>query len=433
MKLQLVLESSNQSWTLDSTREYLIGSSSDCDIRIIEDRIAPKHLKLSFDSISQIWNLQDLSGDGKTIMNNQPLNYAPIHGIAKVKLSDIVSLTITPENATVAAGVAAPTMYSPPSVPSGGTYSTDTVRNNGFREAIFPSGGHHAVQSQTAIQKTQVIKELNWGQYVKEQVDQQEGFFTKLITRFSLITGLRNTPWVKSFNYQGFEGYIIPDFQGNVETVISTIEQQIGQLQQYDDTDCYIAQLTDAHITDTTGQGMFSGIDFFPIRRGRRVYKGDYRRFCVTSYHHVRTYVLIEKYGADLFVSWITRFEPQSKPLIAILLLAIACLIFCIMALGILPNLYYLSSGGQLRTAITLLSSAFFPLAIWATVYMLTPKTMDHFGILPKGSNARVMIGILLTGTFILYPLLSFLMPFALVIVGFIALVVLVGKKMSEP
>lgn len=61
--------------------------------------------------------------------------------------------------------------------------------------------------------------------------------------------------------------------------------------------------------------------EFFAIRRDKRPNQRwpDYRRFCVTAYHRIRNYVLVEQYGSDLFVSWLTRCEPNPTALNLIL------------------------------------------------------------------------------------------------------------------
>ena len=361
---------------LQPSREYLIGSGQECDVQIPEsDRISRKHLKLSFDALSNIWNIQDLSGSGSAVMDNQTITYAPIRKTAWVKIADTVILTLTPE----AEAVAAPTMYSPSASPSA-TYSTNTVRNDGFREIVAPS--QHSLGT---IQPDSSLRVLSWNQYVREQVAQHEGI-TKIATRFALLTGLRNTPWVRRYGQTGFEsfdGYIIPNFKGDVETVVATIEQQIGQLQQYEDTDCYVANLTDAHIADSATQ-KFLGVEFFPIRRdrsGKQLSRGDYRRFCVVAYHRVRSYLLIEKYGSDLFVSWITRYEPQPTPVLITLWLLLAGF----------ATLMMLGTGN--------VGLFIMPSLIWLEIYWLVPNFMENMDILPKRANARLLIGLIVIPT----------------------------------
>jgi len=364
---------------LQPSREYVIGCGQECDVQIPEsDRISRKHLKLSFDALGNIWNIQDLSGNGSAVIDNQTITYAPIRKKACVKIADTVILTLTPE----AEAVAAPTMHSPP-VSSSATYSTNTVRNHGFREAVAPS--QHSLGT---IQPDSSLKVLSWNQYVTGQVAKHEGI-TKIATRFALLTGLRNTPWVRRYGQTGFEsfdGYIIPDFKGNVETVVATIEQQIGQLQQYEDTDCYVANLTDAHIADSATQ-RFLGVEFFPIRRDRsekQLSRGDYRRFCVVAYHRVRSYLLIEKYGSDLFVSWITRYEPQPTPVLITLWLVLAGF----------TTLMLLGTGN--------VGLFIMPSAIWLEIYCIVPSIMEDRNILPKRANARFLIGLIVIPTVLL-------------------------------
>jgi hypothetical protein len=231
---------------------------------------------------------------------------------------------------------------------------------------------------------------LSWRDYVNRQLKNKEYGPEKLATWFHMTTGLRNTPWVKSYssekdagNFNSFEGYIIPNFKGSVEKVIGAVERELGKAAVYQDTDCYVAKLTDAHIANTLDQGLLKP-EFFPIHRGSQPFpKGDYRRFCVTAYHRVRTYLLVEKYGTDLFVSWITRYEPENSFIPMILWLILA---------------FFLSLSSLATGSAPLF---LLPLVLWTEYFLLTPMIMQSAGILPNGANARVLNLIIIPITFI--------------------------------
>lgn len=382
MNLRLFLGQTEQSWTLKPGKTYLVGSGVDCDIALSEPGVADRHLKLNFDQVNRKWFVEDLGNTVGTLIDGVAETTVLIERDTQIQLASGVMLVARPESTPAPVAVAPPAAHTPPAPqnyappPRTSNYSTDTVRNDGFREVVRPQNGF--TQSNQSV--SGALETVSWAQYVKAQVDQHEGLFMRIATRFELLTGLRNTPWIFSTPQSKIEGYIIPNFKGSVGSVVRALETQVGELRQYQDTDCIAANLTDAHVADSDNQG-FSGVELFAIRRGKNATHGDYRRFCVTSYHRVRTYLIIETYGPDLFVSWITRFEPMSTPVLVRLWLIVASFL----------TLLTLASGNA-----GLIIS---PILIWAEIYLLVPAIMEGMGILPKKANARFIIGLVLVPT----------------------------------
>lgn len=365
MRLKIKLEQTGQTWTLQPQREYIIGSGSDCDISVPYVNIVDsRHLKLSFNQFTNTWHVCDLNTKNGTLVNNQQITDRPITAQTRIAIADQVLFVATPEGAA-----------SPAQTP---TYQPNPP----------------VKQSVAGIRPSEQ-KVLTWKEYVDKQVRRQpEGSFSAFAARFYLITGLRNTPWVRTYGQTGFnafDGYIIPNFKGSAKTVADGIEEKLTKMTQYEDTNCYVAELTDAHIADSATQG-FLGVELFPIRRSMGG-KGDYRRFCILSYHRVRTYLLVENYGSDLFVSWVTRFEPDPTPVVPGLWLAISCLLILLLLS---------STKGDIMVSTV-------PLTIWLIRYRIVPWCMMEQNILPKKANARlvILLMLILYGIVINYPLLG--------------------------
>ncbi len=340
MRLKLVLEQTNQSWTLNPTREYIIGSGSDCDIALpYVSVVASRHLKLSFNQLTNIWHAQDLGSANGTFVDNQLVSDYPIRSNTKIAIAGGIFLLAAPEGLTPA--------MPPPTQPQDGSYKPQSY-------------GSAAVRRSAPTHKFGSLEVLSWREYVERQMDKAPDWFGRITTRFALATGFRNTPWIRAYGQTGFnafDGYVIPDFKEPADKVALAIAEKLGQLKQYENTDCWISELTDAHIVDSETQ-KFSGIELFPIHRGG---KADYRKFCVVSYHRVRTYVLVENYGSDLFVSWVTRFEPNPTSILVRLIFVIGLVAWVL-------------------------------LIIWFLLYIAVPVIMLKNNILPKKSNAKFVI-----------------------------------------
>ncbi len=378
-KLKLFVENDRKTYQFNPGNEYILGSGSDCTPPLPYENVAEQHLKFSFDPNYNTWYLTNLNSNYGTFINDRQITNSPypIDRETRISMGNSVFLTVTPEVNPVSvpqpqapsSNASIPPIYqSPPVNPQISPNSIGYI-SRGSEQQILPNTGNPP------------LLEINWERFVQKQIGKQPNWLSRVVTNFALVTGFRNTPWVRNFagyTLQGgsslgaFEGYIIPDFQESENTVRDIIEAQVGQLRQYQNTDCYSTELTDAHIADSATQ-RFLGIELFPVIRSNRA---DWRKFCVVSYHRVRTYLLIENYGSDLFVSWVTRFEPDPSPIGALLWLIVA-IIFTLILMPI-------SRGNIFNFAL--------PLVIWCIIYLLTPYLMLTFHVLPKKANARLVI-----------------------------------------
>jgi FHA domain len=410
MKLELSLENSNHSWPLTPDKSYIIGSDTSCNFTLPSSgNVRGQHLKFSFDQANNCWLVEDLSGRRGTIVNNMLVAIALIKGITRIVISDEVVIIAKPEFATappvaapvVPAPVIAPTLVASAPMPAmPNVYVPNpNLYNSGYAgtptntpSSTPPVVSRSDVSSGISRASAEELRVLTWAQYVQKQSLEhgKKSLAMQWIIDFALKTGFRNTPWMK-----GIDGYIIPDFKGSAESVSAAIEKEVGLLRQYEETDCYISSLTDAHIADS-GTQSFLGIELFPIIRSRHHNKGDYRKFCVTAYHRIRTYLLVEKYGNDLFVSWITRFEPTPSPVGMEVLFVLACIA------SVLFLLLFNSAGFKG------LIFASLPVVLWWNFFRLTPQIMSSLNILPKKANAKLLVGILIP-----VILLSFLLIIA--------------------
>ncbi|MCA6540402.1 MAG: hypothetical protein IM578_16885, partial [Pseudanabaena sp. M037S2SP2A07QC] len=285
-----------------------------------------------------------------------------------------------------------PTNYNPPPVsqPVDYGYSSGNQGDISSYESNYPRK-----RDKVSPVSRGGLRVQTWKEFVNEKVDaHSDNIFTAIATKFYLVTGYRNTPWLRGYDgqsdsknakgkgFEAFDGYILPNFKGSAEEVANGLELRLNQqIQGYENTDCRVVQLTDAHIVDTASQS-FLGVELFPIQRGN---KPDYRRFCVISYHRVRTYLLVENYGTDLFVSWFTRFEPNPSPVVLVL-----CLLFAMFL-----TLVFIQSNN-----FTLI---IFPLALWSANFLLVPTIMQGFGILPKKANAYLVTALVMIFVIIIF------------------------------
>jgi FHA domain len=369
MNLNLFFEQTGTSWTLKPNREYIVGSANDCHISLPGMNVVSQHhLKFIFNQSSNTWHVTDLGSTNGTFIENQRIADYEIQAQTRIAVAAGIVLVATPDVAIV---TAQPPVYTPPAPSAPPVYSS----------ASQPT---YSVSSRPNIPQSYSppMEMLTWKEYVEQQVQQRSNFMARIAMRFYLVTGFRNTPWTRNLG-----GYVLPNFRESAETVAIAMEEKIGQMTQYEDTDCYVARLTDAHIVNSATQTFF-GVELFPIFRGKKP-NADYRKFCVVSYHRVRTYLLVENYGSDLFVSWVTRFEPQPTVVKMVLWLTLAII------LGLLG----LVSQNLILSLV--------PFFIWCEIYLLVPIIMQASGILPKKANALLIIVLMLLITFILFITLS--------------------------
>jgi len=386
VNLTLFIEYDGSQRILKPSKTYSLGSGGDCNIVVDSPHVAPRHLIFFFQQDSGLWFLQDLSeGMGKTFVNNQLVTEYPISGNTRVSLNNAIFLQLTPEKTVDVPSVTANYSTSVPPSPNLTTSSYKTPVATSSPNRVGRTIPHQIYE----YEPPHSLRLLSWKDFVEEQVKESQSAFTRICDRFFLVTGFRKTPWLRNFggytlqggnSLNAFEGFIIPNFFESHEEVVIKIEEEINKLKTYKNTDCFLARLTDVHIVDSCTQSFF-GVEFFPIRRGDHN-QADYRKFCVISHNRVRTYLLVENFGTDLFVSWITRFE--SIP---------SCVFPGIwLIISIIQTLVFFFTQQFLL--------AFIFLSLWPIYYVWTPFVMARLQILPKAANARFIIAVSFTTFF---------------------------------
>ncbi|MFB2917917.1 FHA domain-containing protein [Aerosakkonema funiforme] len=384
MQLKLFLEQTNQSWTLKPNREYVIGSGSDCDIPLsFVNVVSDRHLKLSFNQLTNTWHAYDLGSSKGTFVDNQPITDYPIKTQTKIVLAGGIFLVATPEGAIP---MSPPAMYAPASQTYSSVPPTQVTYDRAYRQS-------------TSVGNS-LLRVLTWGEYVEVQASQLQSWWDRVAIRYYLMTGLRNTPWIK------FDGYVIPDFKEPAEKIAVGIEANLNQLKRYEDTDCHVVLLTDAHLTDSR-RDFFSGIELFSLKRGGR---RDFRRFCVVSHHRIRTYVIVDNYGTDLFIGRLTRFESQPDGFVPAAILGLIFLIVAILTFftNFLSTLAY---GVYAPTASIALWSLIILTGLWVANFIAVPWLMREFRILPRPGNTLIIWLIILLSLWLFFGLLTFLFP----------------------
>ena len=386
MQLKVSLEQTNQRWTLKPQRgEYIIGSGSECDLPLpYPNIVANRHLKISFDQSQGSWTVYDLGSSNGTFIDTNRISSYTIINQTRIGLGSGIFIVVTPAINTTAA----PSIPSRPPVPPIYTQNrTATTKDN--------QSGYN-----TALATNSPLRVLSWGDYVELQASKLSSWWNRLALRFYLMTGLRNMWWVH------FDGYVIPDFQEPAEKIAMGIETNLNQLKQYEDTDCHAVLLTDAHLTDSTME-VFSGIELFALKRGN---KRDFRRFCVVSHHRIRSYVVVDNYGSDLFVGRLTRFESQPDGFVPAFILGLALFIVLLMTFfgTVLSSMFSNLSGYS--TSIGLWLFIIISL-LWATNFILVPFLMKEFKLLPRPANTQLIWLIIIFGFWLFLFLLKLLFP----------------------
>jgi hypothetical protein len=377
-KLQLFVENQQKNYPLKPGREYVLGSGSDCTPSLPYNNVDEQHLKFSFNPNNNTWYLTDLNSSYGTFIDNRQIGNSPypIERETRISLGNNVAITVTPEE------IGSNTPAPPPPIelipiPVLTDYASPNSHVSGIHTSR-PTGS-------SALERVK-IDHLTWSQYVTKQVSKQRNLLAKIATNFYLNTGLRHAPWIRlngvsDFGF-GFDGYVIPNFleKGSAQEVSKSIVNNISQLKGYQNTDCFMAELADEHLINSAQESILQqlfSVRFFPIRRAGNG-DFDYRSFLVISYHQIRTYLIVESYGTDLFVSWITRYEPNLASGIVYWLVT-AAVLFCVL----------ISSKSLVIATI--------PLCLWSIVYLLLPEVMKGLKILPKRANAHFFLFIFIT------------------------------------
>ncbi len=406
MKLKLQIEHTGQSFTLKPEIKYIVGSAQDCTINLPNiDGIAERHIALSF--VDNGWQVEDLNSPNGTFVNGQAISTYRIDAPVRIAIAGNFLIAAAPVFQDVAPLPTAPIQqiqppqYQPPISPPpvyGNTppaYTPPLV--NQPQSTSNPSAYNNAYSPVSALPNQQSIpnprnqinrnapRVITWWDFIDRQVEKGQSWLDQVAIRYFMTTGLRYTPYIDLMGGSCLDGYIIPDFKGRAEEIAAGVSANLDQLRQYPDTDCSVVWLTDAHLTD----GSPSPVLAFPIKRASRK---DFRRFCVVSHHRIRTYVVIENYGNDLFVGRITRLEDQLNGLPLILL---GCL-FLLITIAFFVSSGYSYIPFDIRASITMWLVIIFS-GIWSATFVGIPKLMRQLNSLPVPSNVTGVVLIMLT------------------------------------
>jgi hypothetical protein len=398
MKLKLLIEHTGQSFTLKPETKYIVGSALDCTINLPNiDGIAERHIALSF--VDNAWQVEDLNSTNGTVVNGQAINSYRIDAPVRIALAGnflIAAAPLVPEIAPIAnvptqpiqpptyqPPISPPPVYgsNPPPVYTSQSISPPSPYNDPY-SSVSPPPIQPSIPSPRNQFNKRSPQVMTWWDFIDRQVEKGQSWLDQVAIRYFMTTGIRYTPYMK-LTGGDLDGYIIPDFKGQAEEIAAGVAANLDQLRQYPDTDCNVVWLTDAHLTD----GSPSPVLAFPIKRANRK---DFRRFCVVSHHRIRTYVIIENYGSDLFVGRITRFEDQLNGF-PLLLAGCAALLFTVLAFigaGFVPF--------DIRASITIWS-AIISLGLWFATFLGIPKIMRQLNSLPVPSNVTAVILIMLS------------------------------------
>jgi hypothetical protein len=392
MKLKVTLGQGQATWTLKPDRKYVFGSGSDCDVTLPQAQfgdVADHHLAFSFDTSENTWYVEDLGSSGGTYIENLPVSRSPILKQTRIAIANKVLLFAAP--LTVASTSQNTTTIQSPPIQPPPVY--------GFPPQTPPPASRETFGSPVGRPYSSPLKVLSWAEYVEKQVNKVSNWFDQVAIRFFMVTGLRNTPWISLNEGSGLDGYIIPNFKESAERVSVEIEANLDRLRQYEDTDCNVVLLTDAHIAWETPDAMLA----LPLKRGGRK---DFRRFCIVSHHRIRTYVVVDNYGTDLFVGRITRFEAQLSGLVPIIwmIIFLVASVFLTVFSGSWLRLYVNQESVFLWSIIIFAT-------IWCGIFLGAPKLMQKLNSLPVPSNLYTVVGIMLFGLWAFVGLLTILFP----------------------
>jgi len=386
MKLKVVLGQGQTTWTLKPEQKYIVfGGCGDCDITLPQAQpgdIDDRHIAFSFNTAESTWYIEDLNSTSGTYIGNRPITRSAILQQTQIAIANKVFLFATPISpASMTATTVQPTSNIQPPPVYGAPPQTAPMPVDTYRPRSYEAP----------------IKVLTWSEFVENQVRKGDNWFDRVAIRFFMVTGLRNTPWISLNDGCGLDGYIIPDFKEPATKIASGIEANLGQLRQYEDTDCNVVLLTDAHLVGEIPDAMLA----LPLKRGG---KKDFRRFFVVSHHRIRTYVVVDNYGTDLFVGRITRFEAQlngAVPFIFIVLFALLTLLLTVAS----GSAFYGMQGSVFLWSVIILS------AIWYGVFIGAPRLMQKFDNLPVPSNLYGIFGLMLLALWMFFGLLTLLFP----------------------
>lgn len=425
MKLKLQIEHTGQSFTLKPEIKYIVGSAQDCTINLPNiEGIAERHIAFSFTNNG--WQVEDLNSANGTFVNGQAISTYKIDAPVRIAIAGNFLIAAAPVFQDVAPLPTAPVQqiqppqYQPPISPPpvyGNTppaytpppvnqpQSSNPSAYNNVYSPVSPLPNQKSIP--TPNSRNQINRNaprvITWWEFVDRQVEKGQSWLECTAIRFFLTTGLRYTPWMNLSGGCGLDGYIIPDFKEDADKISTGIADKLDRLGSYPDTDCSVVWLTDAHIAFDAPPPILS----MAIKRARRK---DFRRFCVVSHHRIRTYIIIDNYGNDLFVGRITRFEAQlnSTPLILWGLAFLLAIVVMSVGANALPFFNFMYGAGNLSASVFIWSLIIFS-GLWSGIFIGIPIIMRLGNALPVPTNITGVILVMLVFADLFFLLLKVL------------------------
>lgn len=429
MKLKLQIEHTGQSFTLKPEIKYIVGSAQDCTINLPNiDGIAERHIALSF--VDNGWQVEDLNSPNGTFVNGQAISTYRIDAPVRIAIAGNFLIAAAPVFQDVAPLPTAPIQqiqppqyqppispppvygntppaYTPPPINQPQSINNPSAYNNAYSPVSpLPTQSSIPTQSPREQLNKKAPQAITWWEFVDRQVEKGQSWLDQVAIRFFMTTGLRDTPWIPLGGLSnGLDGYIIPDFKERSEEIAAGIATSLDQLRQYPDTDCSVVWLTDAHLVGDRNNGNRpSPMLSVAIKRANR---RDFRRFCVVSHHRIRTYVIVDNYGTDLFVGRITRFESQLDgfPLLLCGLFFFLATVFLTFGSGFLPFVI-----GDFRSSVFVWLLIIFA-GLWCGIFLGIPIVMRQAKALPVPSNLSGIVLIMLILVTMFFGFLKILFP----------------------
>ncbi|NER32842.1 MAG: FHA domain-containing protein [Oscillatoria sp. SIO1A7] len=103
MKLNLVLESNQQNWSLEPNRDYVVGRGSDCEICLADaSSLSDRHLKFSFEAETKTWHIYNLDSSNSTSIGDLQIADRAINSSTTIVLGGEIVMVATPINSELA-------------------------------------------------------------------------------------------------------------------------------------------------------------------------------------------------------------------------------------------------------------------------------------------------------------------------------------------
>ncbi|MBW4623184.1 MAG: FHA domain-containing protein [Cyanosarcina radialis HA8281-LM2] len=99
--LKIFVEQDGKTYILKPDREYIVGSSPDCNIPVSGllsgVDVASQHLKFSFNQLTDTWHVYDLGSSSGTFINARLVIESPIDRLTRIAIANSIFLVAQPE------------------------------------------------------------------------------------------------------------------------------------------------------------------------------------------------------------------------------------------------------------------------------------------------------------------------------------------------